>query len=63
MIRQLDIRRAQVLVEAVIAEVSTDVSRELGVQYFFDGSEDDQRGALGITNFGGAGTSLLSLIE
>jgi len=32
-VRQLDIRRAQVLVEAVIAEVSTDLSKELGVQF------------------------------
>jgi general secretion pathway protein D len=36
-ISQLDIRRAQVLVEAVIAEVSEDVSHELGVQWAFSG--------------------------
>jgi len=34
-ISQLDIRRAQVLVEAVIAEVSTGLSRELGVQFAY----------------------------
>mgnify|MGYP001175929096 CR=1 FL=1 len=32
-IRQLDIRRAQVLVEAVIAEVSYDRAKELGVPF------------------------------
>ncbi len=34
-ISQLDIRRAQVLVEAIIAEVSTGLSRELGVQFAY----------------------------
>ena len=32
-VRQLDIRRQQVLVEAIIAEVSSDMSKELGVQW------------------------------
>src|SRR3546814_9756972 len=32
-IEQLDIRRAQVMVEAVIAEVSDDLADELGVQF------------------------------
>ncbi len=34
-ISQLDIRRAQVLVEAIIAEVSTELSKELGVQFAY----------------------------
>ena len=34
-ISQLDIRRAQVLVEAIIAEVSTGLSKELGVQFAY----------------------------
>lgn len=34
-IRQLDIRRAQVLVEAIIAEISEDKARELGVEWLF----------------------------
>ncbi len=37
-IAQLDIRRAQVLVEAVIAEVSTQRVAELGVQWALDGT-------------------------
>ncbi len=36
-IRQLDIRRAQVVVEAVIAEVSTTKAAQLGIQYAFGG--------------------------
>ena len=53
-IRQLDVRRAQVLVEAVIAEVTDDLADELGVQWQstnFDG----ERGYLGGTNLPGAG--------
>ncbi len=38
-ISQLDVRRAQVLIEAVIAEVSGDVARELGVQWLFNGAQ------------------------
>ncbi len=34
-IQQLDIRRAQVLVEAIIAEVSADLSKDLGVQFAY----------------------------
>ncbi|WP_136680665.1 type II secretion system secretin GspD [Neptunomonas sp. XY-337] len=40
-IEKLDIRRAQVMVEAVIAEVSDNKAKELGVQWLlFDGSGD-----------------------
>ncbi|ANB01652.1 type II secretion system secretin GspD [Ectothiorhodospira sp. BSL-9] len=56
-IRQLDVRRAQVLVEAVIAEVSTERARELGVQWAV-GSERD---GIGILNFQGASPSLIGL--
>lgn len=53
-IRQLDVRRAQVLVEAVIAEVTDELADELGVQWQstnFDG----ERGYIGGTNYPGAG--------
>jgi len=53
-ISQLDIRRAQVLVEAIIAEVTLDKSRELGVQWAVDGSPDGS-GPVGVVNFGGSG--------
>jgi general secretion pathway protein D len=36
-IQQLDIRRAQVHIEAIIAEVSLDTANELGVQWLIDG--------------------------
>lgn len=39
-ISKLDVRRAQVLVEAVIAEVNDDRTAELGVSWFVDGSPD-----------------------
>ncbi len=53
-IAQLDIRRAQVLVEAVIAEISAEKTAELGVQWLIDAN-----GAVGFTNFD-AGTSSLA---
>lgn len=59
-IRQLDIRRAQVLVEAAIAEISTRRDSERGVQWFVDGS--DGSGVAGVTNFPGVGTGIGSLL-
>ncbi len=58
-IRQLDIRRAQVLVEAIIAEVAVDTSRELGIQWQFFESGDS--GFFGGTNFREGGRNLLNL--
>ena len=57
-IAQLDVRRAQVLVEAVIAEISAEKTAQLGVQWLIDASSD---GVVGITNFD-AGTSSLANI-
>src|SRR3546814_14101328 len=36
-IRQLDVRRAQVLVEAIIVEISDTAAKQLGVQLFLSG--------------------------
>lgn len=58
-IRQLDIRRAQVVVEAIIVELTTDRARELGVQFFFDGSNGDR--PAGLTSFGGSGSNIVEL--
>ncbi|WP_349646888.1 type II secretion system secretin GspD [Candidatus Parabeggiatoa sp. HSG14] len=58
-IRQLDVRRAQVLVEAVIAEVSTDMARELGVQWFAYGK--DGATPVGISNFDNTGVRIVDL--
>jgi general secretion pathway protein D len=59
-VRQLDVRRAQVMVEAVIAEVSDELADELGVQWQATSTDDaaDGRigqGAVGGTNFPGRG--------
>lgn len=50
-IKQLDIRRAQVLVEAIIAEVSDDFSRKLGVQMAALGQDGTQ--PAGVVSFNG----------
>ncbi len=61
-IRRLDIRRAQVLVEAVIAEVSADNAAQLGVQ--FNAAQNlDSRGPIGGTNFSAAGPSLTNMMQ
>ncbi len=56
---KLDIRRAQVLVEAIIVEVIADRSSDLGVTWAVDGSGSNS--AVGITEFPGAGTTVLGL--
>ncbi len=59
-IRQLDIRRAQVLVDAIIAEIGENRARELGVQWAvfdFSGSTTP----LGGTNFTNTGTNLADI--
>lgn len=48
-IAQLDVRRAQVLVEAAIAEISAEKTAELGVQWVVDGSQGGN--LVGFTNF------------
>ena len=53
-IDSLDIRRAQVLVEAIIVEVTADKSAELGVNWIFDGSRDNQAVGGFIEPVGGA---------
>ncbi len=54
-VRQLDIRRATVLIEAVIAEVSTETAKELGVQWQFPIGDGNNHFAGG-TNFTGTST-------
>lgn len=52
-IRQLDQPRKQVLVEAIIAEISTDQAKEMGVAFNYDGYSNDQVGTfLGANNKG-----------
>jgi general secretion pathway protein D len=54
-IRQLDIRRAQVLIEAVIAEVSDETANELGIQWQlpFKSGTSLNNTVIGGTNFTG----------
>jgi len=61
-IRQLDIRRAQVLIEAIIAEITTSNNKEVGVGLAVDGTQKES-GALpaGLSNFAGVGDLLLSV--
>ena len=56
---KLDIRRAQVLVEAIIVEVIADKTSELGVTWAVDGS--DSNSAVGITNFPSGGPGVVQL--
>ncbi len=61
-IRQLDIRRAQVLVDAIIAEVGENKARQLGVQWaVFDLS--GQTAPVGGTNFTNVGTNLVDIAQ
>ena len=59
-IEQLDIRRPQVMVEALIVEVSADRSKEIGVQWAISGIADGT-GPAGLINFANSGLSLGSL--
>ncbi len=59
-IEQLDIRRAQVLVEAIIAELSENNSAALGVNFAVDGSDGNR--PVGFTNLGGATQALAGTI-
>ena len=56
---KLDIRRAQVLVEAIIVEVSADKASELGVTWAVDGSGSNS--VVGVTRFSGAGSNIVNL--
>jgi general secretion pathway protein D len=57
-VKQLDIRRAQVLIEAAIVEVSGDMSSALGVQW----ASIDQNKAVGGINFTNVGNNLNGII-
>jgi len=50
-VRRLDVRRAQVMIEAVIAEVSDEALKEIGVQWQATDSLNGSEGFVGGTNF------------
>ena len=58
-IRQLDVRRPQVLVEGIIVEMSDTVAQELGVQMLLAGGDGDT--PLAMTRFGNNTPDLLAL--
>lgn len=56
-IRQLDVRRAQLMIEAVIAEVSTDKGVNLGIQWF-GAANNNHAGIIGSANFPNSGVGV-----
>jgi general secretion pathway protein D len=60
-IDMLDVRRAQVFVEALIAEVTADKAAEFGVQWQAVGSNGAGVQGGGGTNFGGSGTNIIGV--
>ena len=59
-IRQIDIRREQVLVEAIVVEVSNNAAKELGVQFILSGQEGGNT-PLFATNFSDRAPNLLAI--
>ena len=59
-IRQLDVRREQVLVEAVIVEISDIAAQRLGVQFLLSGTGNSNI-PFSVTNFSNAAPNLLSI--
>ena len=57
LIRQLDVRRQQVLVEAVIVEISDNAARQLGVQFLLGG----QNVPFAATNYSNANPNILTI--
>jgi len=63
-IDMLDKRRAQVFVEALIVELSSDRASEFGVQWQdFSGTSRSGTQVIGGTNFGSGGSNILGLIQ
>ena len=62
LVRQLDIKRAQVLVKAIIAEVSEELTARLGAQLAVNGAESGQ-GPVGASTFGGTVNNLANIVR
>ncbi len=58
-VRELDVRRAQVLVEAIIVEVSDDVARDLGLQFLVSGGGNSSV-PFAATNFSQSAPNILA---
>jgi general secretion pathway protein D len=59
-VRQLDVRRAQVLVEAIIAEVENNKAQQLGVQWITEGLSGNV-GPVGLINFGSPSSGIVDV--
>lgn len=59
LIKQLDIRRAQVLIEAAIVEITGDAGKSLGVQW----AAVDENVAVGGANFDNVGNSISGILQ
>ena len=59
-VSKLDIRRAQVLVEAIVVDLSENAAKRLGVEAIYSGNDEDSI-PIGITRFSGTGADLLSI--
>jgi general secretion pathway protein D len=57
-IRQLDQRRQQVLIEAIVVELSDNAVRELGVQWLLAGEDGNP---IGLTNYSNSATPLVPI--
>lgn len=63
-IKQLDVRRAQVLIEAAIVEVTGDISNALGIQWAStDGSLKNPVAAVNFTNLGVSIDSVIKAVD
>lgn len=60
---KLDVRRAQVYVEALIAEITADKAAEFGVQWQRFSGPDASSGPYGGTNFGTTGQNVLGIAQ
>jgi general secretion pathway protein D len=59
-IRKLDVRRQQVLVEAIIVEISDDAAKQLGVQFLLAGTNGSNV-PLAVTNYSNTGPNSIAI--
>ncbi len=59
-VSQLDVRRSQVVVEAIVVEVSDAAARELGLQYILSGGDGDSKIPFTATNFSNSAPNILA---
>jgi general secretion pathway protein D len=61
---KLDVRRAQVVIESLIAEVSAERAAEFGIQWqALSGINETGTNAIGGTNFGGSGQNIIGVAQ